>query len=556
MAKELKFHEDARRALQEGVNKLADAVRITLGPRGRNVILDQDFGAPDITNDGVTIAEEQEYKDKFENMGAQLVKEVASETNDAAGDGTTTATILAHAILEEGFKNVAAGANPEYLKQGIKQGTEKIVEELKDKSRDLSTKEETAQVATISADDEEIGQIIADTMEEAGEDGVITVEESEGIETYYELVEGMQFDREYLSPYFVTDSENMEVDLEDPYILITDQEIKNAQDFVPVLEKIAQTGNPLLVIADDVDGEALTTMVINKIKGTLDSVAVKAPGFGDRRDEQLEDIATLTDGQLIAEDLGMDVSDCTVDMLGQAERVRVTDEDTTIIGGKGSAEAIKGRVEKIDKQIAASDSDYDREKLEERKAKLVGGIAVIKVGAATETELDERKTRMEDALEATQAAVDEGILPGGGITLLRAAEKIDELDLEGDKAVGAKILKKAVKEPVKQLASNAGHEGSIIAERLLEKDEGIGFDVVTEEYTNMVDVGIIDPTMVTRSAIQNAASVASMLLSTDALVVEEENDDEDGGAPGGGAPGGGAPGGGMPGGGMPGGMGM
>ncbi|MFW6104637.1 MAG: chaperonin GroEL, partial [Candidatus Bipolaricaulota bacterium] len=528
MAKEVKFEEDARRALQEGVNKLAKIVRITLGPRGRNVILDQDFGAPDITNDGVTIAEEQEYKDKFENMGAQLVKEVASETNDAAGDGTTTATILAHAILDEGFKNVAAGANPEHLKRGIKLGTERIVEELKGKSRDLSTKEETAQVATISANDEEIGQIIADTMEEAGEDGVITVEESEGIDTYYELVEGMQFDREYLSPYFVTDSENMEVDLEDPYILITDQEIKNAQDFVPVLEKIAQTGNPLLVIADDVDGEALTTMVINKIKGTLDSVAVKAPGFGDRREAQLEDIATLTDGQLIAEDLGMDVSDTTIDMLGQAARVRVTDEDTTIIGGKGSAEAIKGRVDKIDKQIASSDSDYDREKLEERKAKLVGGIAVIKVGAATETELDERKTRMEDALEATQAAVDEGILPGGGVALLRAADKIDELDLEGDMEVGAQILKKAVKEPVKQLASNAGFEGAIIAERLLEKDEEIGFDVVLEDYANMLEKGIIDPTKVTRSAIQNAASVASMLLSTDGLVVDRSDDDEDG----------------------------
>ncbi|MBS3739830.1 chaperonin GroEL [Candidatus Bipolaricaulota bacterium] len=555
MAKEVKFEEDARRALQEGVNKLAKIVRITLGPRGRNVILDQDFGAPDITNDGVTIAEEQEYKDKFENMGAQLVKEVASETNDAAGDGTTTATILAHAILDEGFKNVAAGANPEHLKRGIKLGTERIVEELKGKSRDLSTKEETAQIATISANDEEIGQIIADTMEEAGEDGVITVEESEGIDTYYELVEGMQFDREYLSPYFVTDSENMEVDLEDPYVLITDQEIKNAQDFVPVLEKIAQTGKPLLVIADDVDGEALTTMVINKIKGTLDSVAVKAPGFGDRREAQLEDIATLTDGQLIAEDLGMDVSDTTIDMLGQAERVRVTDENTTIIGGKGSTDAIKGRVDKIDNQIASSDSDYDREKLEERKAKLVGGIAVIKVGAATETELDERKTRMEDALEATQAAVDEGILPGGGVALLRAADKINELDLDGDVEVGAQILKKAVKEPVKQLATNAGFEGAIIAERLLEKEEEIGFDVLLEDYTNMLEKGIIDPTKVTRSAIQNAASVASMLLSTDGLVVDRSDDDEDGGG-GGGAPGGGMPGGGMPGGGMPGGMGM
>src|SRR6056297_2555543 len=549
MAKQVKFHEDARRALQEGVNKLAKVVRITLGPRGRNVILDKDFGAPDITNDGVTIAEEQEYKNKFQNLGAQLVKEVASETNDAAGDGTTTATILAHAILEEGFKNVAAGANPEYLKQGIKRGTQKIVEELEKHSRELSAKEETAQVATISANDEEIGRIIADTMEEAGEDGVITVEESEGIDTYYELVEGMQFDREYLSPYFVTDSENMEVDLEDPYILIIDQEIKNAQDFVPVLEKIAQTGKPLLVVADDVDGEALTTMVINKIKGTLDSVAVKAPGFGDRREAQLEDLAVLTNGQVIAEDLGMDISDTTVDMLGQAERVRVTDEDTTIIGGKGSKEAIKGRVDQIDKQISTSDSDYDREKLEERKAKLVGGIAVIKVGAATETELDERKTRMEDALEATQAAVDEGILPGGGVSLLRAAEAIDELNLEGDKDVGASILKRAVKEPVKQLADNAGFEGAIIAERLLEKDHDIGFDVVQEKYINMIEAGIIDPTKVTRSAIQNASSVASMLLSTDALVVEEEEEDNEGGS-GGGPAGGGAPGGGMPGGGM------
>ncbi len=549
MAKQVKFHEDARRALQEGVNKLAKAVRITLGPRGRNVILDKDFGAPDITNDGVTIAEEQEYKDKFENMGAQLVKEVASETNDAAGDGTTTATILAHAILEEGFKNVAAGANPEYLKQGIKLGTEKIVEELEKHSRELSTKEETAQIATISANDEEIGQIIADTMEEAGEDGVITVEESEGINTYFELVEGMQFDREYLSPYFVTDSENMEVDLEDPYILITDQEIKNAQDFVPVLEKIAQTGKPLLVVADDVDGEALTTMVINKIKGTLDSVAVKAPGFGDRREAQLEDLAVLADGQVIAEDLGMDIKDTTIDMLGQAERVRVTDEDTTIIGGEGSKEAIKGRVDQIDKQIQSSDSDYDREKLEERKAKLVGGIAVIKVGAATETELDERKTRMEDALEATQAAVDEGILPGGGVSLLRAAEAIDKLDLEGDQDVGANILKRAVREPVKQLANNAGFEGAIIAERLLEKEHDVGFDVVKEEYIDMIEDGIIDPTKVTRSAIQNASSVASMLLSTDALVVESDEDEDEGGGQGGAPAGGGMPGGGM--GGMP-----
>ncbi|MFP4588709.1 MAG: chaperonin GroEL [Candidatus Bipolaricaulota bacterium] len=546
MAKEVKFHEEARRALLEGVTKLADAVRITLGPRGRNVIMEKDFGSPDITNDGVTIAEEQEYDDKFENLGAQLVKEVASETNDAAGDGTTTATILAHAIIEEGFKNVAAGANPEDLKQGIKRGTEKIVEELQKSSRELTSKEETAQVATISANDEEIGKIIADTMEKAGEDGVITVEESEGIDTYFELVEGMQFDREYLSPYFVTDSENMEVNLEEPYILITDQEIKNAQDFVPILERIAQTGNPLLVIADDVDGEALTTMVINKIKGTLDSCAVKAPGFGDRREAMLEDIATLTGGQVVAEDLGMDIKETTIDMLGQAERVRVNDNDTTIVGGKGSKEAIKGRVDQINKQIESSDSDYDREKLEERKAKLVGGIAVIKVGAATETELDERKTRMEDALEATQAAVDEGILPGGGVALLNAAKVLDDLELEGDKQIGIKLLKRAVVMPVRQLAENAGFEGTIIAERVQEKGEKVGFNVVTEDYRNMMDDGIIDPTKVTRSAIQNATSVASMLLSTDALVVERKEDEDEGGAPGGGGAPAGPGGGGMP----------
>lgn len=553
MAKEVKFHEEARRALQEGVNQLADVVRITLGPRGRNVILESDFGAPDITNDGVTIAEEQEYKDQFENLGTQLVKEVASETNDAAGDGTTTATILAHAILDEGFKNVAAGANPEDLKQGIQEGTKRIVEELKKASKDLTEKEETAQVATISANDEEIGSIIADTMEAAGEDGVITVEESEGINTYYELVEGMQFDREYLSPHFVTDSENMEVDLEEPYVLITDQEIKNAQDFVPVLERVAQSGKPLLVLADDVDGEALTTMVINKIKGTLNSCAVKAPGFGDRREAMLEDIAVLTDGQVISEDLGMAIEDTTMDMLGQADRVRVDDDNTTIVGGNGSEESIMNRVDQINNQIADSESDYDREKLEERKAKLAGGVAVIKVGAATETELDERKTRMEDALEATQAAVDEGILPGGGVALLNAAQVLEDLNLEGDRQVGVDMLREAVNEPIKQLAENAGFEGSIVAEKLAQKDDvKTGFDVVAEEYRNMMKAGIIDPTKVTRSAIQNASSVAGMLLSTDALVIEEEDEEEEGGgAPaGGGAPGGGAPGG------MPGGMGM
>jgi len=531
MAKEVIFGEEARRRMKKGIDKLAEAVRITLGPRGRNVIIDKKFGSPDITNDGVTIAQEQEYKDAYENMGAQLVKEVASKTNDIAGDGTTTATILAHAMIEEGFKNLAAGANPMELKRGLEKGAEKVVEGLKEQSRSLKTKDETAQVATISANDESIGKIIADAMEAVGDDGVITVEDSETIETYYEVVEGMQFDREYISPYFVTDPKKMEVGLEDPFILITDQELKNAADLVPLLEKIAQSGKPLLIIAKDVTGEALTTLVLNKLKGTLSSCAVKAPGFGDRRKAMLEDLAVLTGGTVIAEDAGMMVKDTTLDMLGHAERVKVDGSNTTIVGGRGSADAIKGRIEQIDAQMENTDSDYDREKLEERKAKLAGGVAVIKVGAATETELSEKKHRMEDALEATKAAVDEGILPGGGTAILNAARKLDDLKLEGDEAVGIRILSRAIETPLRQLANNAGFEGAIIVEHVKAEKAGVGFDVLTESYRDMFEAGIIDPTKVTRSALQNAVSIAGMLLTTDALVAEIKEKDDTPGMP-------------------------
>ena len=528
MAKEVIFGEEARRKMKAGIDKLADAVRITLGPRGRNVIIDKKFGSPDITNDGVTIAQEQEYKDEFENMGAQLVKEVASKTNDIAGDGTTTATILAHAMIEEGFKNVAAGANPMELKRGLEKGAAVIVDELGKQSRALKTKEETAQVATISANDESIGKIIADAMEAVGEDGVITVEDSDTIDTYYEVVEGMQFDREYISPYFVTDPKKMEVVLEEPYILITDREIKNAMELIPIMEKVAQTGKPLLVIAKDVTGEALSTLVLNKLRGTLTSCAVKAPGFGDRRKAMLEDIAILTGGRVISEDAGMEVRNATLEDLGRAEKVRVTHEDTTIIGGKGDPEAIKARIEQINEQIKTTDSDYDREKLEERKAKLAGGVAVIKVGAATETELEEKKHRFEDALEATKAAVEEGILPGGGVALLNASRVLENLEkeLEGDEKVGLQILKRALEEPARQLAENAGFEGAVIVEQLKKEKPGIGFDVVQEKFVDMFEAGIIDPTKVTRSALQNAVSIAGMLLTTEALVAEIKEEEK------------------------------
>ena len=527
-AKEVIFGEEARRKVLAGVEKLANVVRVTLGPRGRNVCLEKKFGSPDIVNDGVTIAEEQEYKDSFENMGAQLVKEVASKTNDVAGDGTTTATILAHALVKEGFKMVAAGANPMALKRGIEKGTKAVVEELKKMSKKLTSKEETAQVATISANDPEIGRIIADAMEAVGEDGVITVEDSETIETYYEIVEGMRFDREYISPYFVTDPKKMEVVLEEPYILITDREIKNAMELIPIMEKVAQTGKPLLVIAKDVTGEALSTLVLNKLRRTLTSCAVKAPGFGDRRKAMLEDIAILTGGRVISEDAGMEVRNATLEDLGRAEKVRVTHEDTTIIGGKGDPEAIKARIEQINEQIKTTDSDYDREKLEERKAKLAGGVAVIKVGAATETELEEKKHRFEDALEATKAAVEEGILPGGGVALLNASRVLENLEkeLEGDEKVGLQILKRALEEPARQLAENAGFEGAVIVEQLKKEKPGIGFDVVQEKFVDMFEAGIIDPTKVTRSALQNAVSIAGMLLTTEALVAEIKEEEK------------------------------
>lgn len=520
MAKEVLYGEEARRKMKKGIDKLTDAVRITLGPRGRNVILDKKFGSPDITNDGVTIAKEQEYEDEFENMGAQLVKEVASQTNDIAGDGTTTATILAHAMIEEGFKNLAAGANPLELKRGLEKVSEAVVAELRKNSHVLKTKEQTAQVATISANDESIGKIIADAMEAVGDDGVITVEDSDTIDTYYDMVEGMQFDREYISPYFVTDPKKMEVDLAEPFILITDRELKNAADLIPLLEKIAQSGKPLMIIANDVSGEALTTLVINKLKGTLTSCAVKAPGFGDRRKAMLEDIAVLTGAKVIAEDAGMEIKSTTLDMLGRTERIRINSDNTTIIGGKGSSEAIKGRIEQINTQIEATDSDYDREKLEERKAKLAGGVAVIKVGAATETELKEKKHRMEDALEATKAAVDEGILAGGGVALINASKSLDSLELEDDEKISLRIMKKALEAPTRQIADNAGKEGAVVVARIRGEQSEVGFDVISSTYCNMVEAGIIDPMKVTRSALQNAVSIAGMLLTTDVLVAE------------------------------------
>ena len=520
--KEVIFDDEAREKLRKGIERLTNAVRITLGPRGRNVVLAKEFGPPKVVNDGVTIAEEQEYLDEFENMGAQLVKQVAKETEDAAGDGTTTATILAHALITEGMKNITAGANPMQLKRGLDKAVEVVVEELDKMSQELKSKEEMARVATISSNDEEIGKIIADTMEAAGKDGVITVEESDTIQTYYEIVEGMQFDRGYLSPYFVTNPEKMEAELKEPYILITDQEIKKARDLVPILEKVAQTGKPLLVIAQDVEGEALTTLVINKLRGTLQSCAVKAPGFGDRRKAMLQDIAILTGGQVIAEETGMKVENATLDMLGRAERVVITDDDTTIIGGKGDKKEIEARIEQIRKQMENADSDYDREKLQERMAKLAGGVAIIKVGAATEAELEEKKHRMEDALEATKAAVEEGILPGGGVALLNAAKALDDLKLDGDQQIAVQLLQKALEAPLKQLAENAGYEGSLVVEKVKTLKPGMGFDVLKEEYVDMMKAGIIDPAKVTKSAVLNAVSVAGLILTSGAAVATKE----------------------------------
>lgn len=537
MAKDLKFGEDARRALERGVDLLARSVKITLGPKGRNVVLEKGFGAPTITNDGVSIAREVEVKNHYENMGVQAVKEVATKTNDVAGDGTTTATVLAEAIFKEGLKNVAAGANPMLLKKGIEKAVTRLTDEIANISKPVEGKEAVSQIAAISAADEEIGDLIAEAMEKVGQDGVISVEESKSMGTSLDVVEGMQFDRGYLSPYMVTDTETMEASLEDPYILITDKKISSIQDILPLLEKVAQSGKALLIIAEEVEGEALATLVVNKIRGTFNCVAVKAPGFGDRRKQQLEDLAVLTGGQVITEDLGLKLENADISMLGQANKVTITKDDTTIVEGNGNKEDIQSRIARLRKQIENSSSDFDREKLEERLAKLAGGVAVIKVGAATETELKEKKHRIEDALSATRAAVEEGLVPGGGATFIEAMKALDEVKLEGDEATGVDIVRKALEAPVKMIASNAGYEGSVIVEKLKETHAGKGFDAMTGEFVNMIDAGIIDPAKVTRSALQNAASAAAMLLTTECLIADRSDDDDDGSS-GGGMPGG------------------
>jgi len=536
MAKEIKFAEDARQAMLRGVDKLADTVKVTLGPKGRNVILDQSYGAPQITNDGVTIAREIELEDKFENMGAQLVVEVASKTNDIAGDGTTTATVLAQAIVNEGMKNVAAGANPVGIRRGIETATNRAVEALRNLSTDVSDNESIEQIAAISSGDAEVGKFIADAMDRVGSDGVITIEESRGIETELDVVEGMQFERGYLSQYMVTDNEKMEANLDNPYILITDKKISNVQDILPLLENIMQQNRPLLIIADDIDGEALPTLVLNKIRGTLDVTAVKAPGFGDRRKGMLEDIAILTGGTVITEDLGLELSDATINDLGVAGKAVITKDDTTIVEGSGDKAQIEERVQLLKKQADETESSYDQEKLQERIAKLVGGVAVIKVGAPTETEIKERKLRIEDALNASRAAVAEGIVAGRGSAYINILDQLRDIEAEGDEKTGVNIVVRALEEPVRQIAKNSGQDGSVIVERLKQVDEGVGFDAVTGEMVNMVEAGIIDPTRVTRSALQNAASVAALLLTSEAAVADLPSDD-DGGQPGGMNPG-------------------
>ncbi|MDP2945444.1 MAG: chaperonin GroEL [Atribacterota bacterium] len=534
MAKQFLFDEEARRALERGANILADSVRITLGPKGRNVVLDKKYGSPTITNDGVTIAREIDVEDPFENMGAQFVKEVATKTNDIAGDGTTTATVLAQAIIHEGLRNVAAGANPIMIKRGIDKAVEVAVKEIKKLSKEVSDKESVANVASISAADREIGNIIADAMEKVGKDGVITVEESKTLGTTLEVVEGMQFDKGYISPYMVTDAERMESVLDDPYILITDAKISNMKGLLPILEKIAQTGKPLIIIAEDVEGEALATLVVNKIRGTLNCVAVKAPGFGDRRKEMLADIAVVTDGQLISEELGLKLENAEIKMLGTAHQVKVNKEETIIVGGKGDTKEIKKREAQLRTQIEDTTSDYDREKLQERLGKLVGGVAIIKVGAATETELKEKKHRVEDALSATKAAVEEGIVAGGGAVLLNVIPVLQNLKLEGDQQIGVKIIIKALEAPTRQIATNGGYEGSVIVEKLTNKEKGIGFDVSTGEFVDMVKAGIVDPAKVTRSALQNAASIGGMILTTECLVADKPEEKKEMAMPSGG----------------------
>ncbi|UQS82444.1 chaperonin GroEL [Bombilactobacillus folatiphilus] len=523
MTKEIKFSEDARAKMLDGVNKLADTVKTTIGPKGRNVVLEQSYGSPNITNDGVTIAKDIELEDHFENMGAKLVSEVASKTNDIAGDGTTTATVLAQSIIQEGMKNVTAGANPVGIRNGIEKATQTAVDELRKISHEVSGRDQIAQVAAVSSANTKVGELIADAMEKVGHDGVITIEESKGIETTSDVVEGMQFDRGYLSQYMVTDNDKMEADLENPYILITDKKISNIQDILPLLQSIVQQGKSLLIIADDVDGEALPTLVLNKVRGTFNVVAVKAPGFGDRRKEQLEDIAILTGGTVITSDLGLELKDTTIDQLGQAGRVTVTKDNTTIVQGSGAKDAIDDRVDFIKKQIDDTTSDFDREKLQERLAKLAGGVGVIKVGAATETELKERKYRIEDALNATRAAVEEGYVAGGGTALMNVIPAVAKLaDSEtGDVKTGINIVKRALEAPVRQIAENAGKEGSVIVEHMKDQDVEIGYNADTDKWVNMIEVGIIDPTKVTRSALQNAASVSALILTTEAVVADK-----------------------------------
>jgi len=518
MAKQIIFGEEVRRSLKKGIDILADAVKVTLGPRGRAVALDKKWGAPSVIDDGVTIAKDIELPDPFENMGVQLVKEAANKTNDACGDGTTTSTILAHAIISEGFKNVAAGADALALKRGVEKATAAIIDELKRISTEVKGKEQIAQVGTITAKDTEIGNLIAEVMEKVGKDGVITVEESKGIKYETDYVEGMQFDRGYISPYFITNAERMETIIEDPYILITDRKISAVSDLLPALEKILQTSKNLLIIAEDVDGEALATLVVNKLRGTLNVLAIKAPGFGDRRKAMLEDMAILTGGKVISEEVGRKLDSVTVEDLGRARRVTSDKDNTTIVEGKGSEEAIKGRIKQIKAQIEETTSDFDREKLQERQAKLVGGVAVIKVGAATEVELKEKKHRVEDALSATRAAVEEGILPGGGVALVNALPALDKLKLEGDEATGVNIMRKAVGEPIRWIAINSGRDGSVIMDAVQKSPPGVGYDAEADDFGNMVEKGIIDPTKVVRSALENAASIAVMVLITDSLV--------------------------------------
>ena len=521
MAKDIKFSSDARSAMVRGVDILADTVKVTLGPKGRNVVLEKSFGSPLITNDGVTIAKEIELEDHFENMGAKLVSEVASKTNDIAGDGTTTATVLTQAIVREGIKNVTAGANPIGIRRGIEAAVAAAVEALKNNAIPVANKEAIAQVAAVSSRSEKVGEYISEAMEKVGKDGVITIEESRGMETELEVVEGMQFDRGYLSQYMVTDNEKMVADLENPYILITDKKISNIQEILPLLESILQSSRPLLIIADDVDGEALPTLVLNKIRGTFNVVAVKAPGFGDRRKAMLEDIAILTGGTVITEDLGLELKDATIEALGQAAKVSVDKDSTVIVEGAGNPEAIANRVAVIKSQIETTTSEFDREKLQERLAKLSGGVAVIKVGAATETELKEMKLRIEDALNATRAAVEEGIVAGGGTALVNVISAVAALELEGDEATGRSIVLRALEEPVRQIAYNAGYEGSIVIDRLKHAEAGTGFNAATGEWVNMIEAGIIDPVKVSRSALQNAASVASLILTTEAVVANK-----------------------------------